>query len=131
GSVKTNVGHTDAASGVAGFTKTVLALRNKLIPPSLHFHKPNPDIDFANSPFYVNTELQEWKAGESPRRAGVSSFGLGGTNAHVILEEAPEQEPSPANRPWNLLVWSARTEGVAEKMAANLAKHLTLNPADS
>jgi phthiocerol/phenolphthiocerol synthesis type-I polyketide synthase E len=131
GSVKTNIGHTDAASGVAGFTKTVLALKNKLIPASLHFRKPNPDIDFANSPFYVNTELQEWKTDGSPRRAGVSSFGLGGTNAHVVLEEAPEQEPSPANRPWNLLVWSAKTESAVEKMAANLAKHLTLHPGDS
>jgi len=131
GSVKTNVGHTDAASGVAGFTKAVLALRNKLIPPSLHFRKPNPEIDFANSPFYVNTKLQEWKAGGSPRRAGVSSFGLGGTNAHVVLEESPEQEPSQANRPWNLLMWSAKTESAAEKTAANLAKHLTLHPGDS
>jgi phthiocerol/phenolphthiocerol synthesis type-I polyketide synthase E len=131
GSVKTNVGHTDAASGVAGFTKTVLALRNKLIPPSLHFRKPNPEIDFASSPFYVNTELQEWKTGGSPRRAGVSSFGLGGTNAHVVLEEAPEQEPSQANRPWNLLVWSAKTECAAEKIAANLVEHLKVHPGDS
>lgn len=131
GSVKTNVGHTDAASGVAGFTKAVLALENKLIPPSLHFRKPNPDIDFANSPFYVNTELQEWKASESPRRAGVSSFGLGGTNAHVVLEEAPEQKPSLGDRPWNLLVWSAKTEPAAEKIGANLARHLTVHPSDS
>jgi acyl transferase domain-containing protein/thioesterase domain-containing protein len=131
GSVKTNVGHTDAASGVAGFTKAVLALENKLIPPSLHFRKPNPDIDFANSPFYVNTELQEWKASESPRRAGVSSFGLGGTNAHVVLEEAPEQKPSLGDRPWNLLVWSAKTESAAEKIGANLARHLTVHPDDS
>lgn len=131
-SVKTNIGHTDAASGVAGFTKAVLALKNKLIPPSLHFRRPNPDIDFANSPFYVNTELQEWKkTGESPRRAGVSSFGLGGTNAHVVLEEAPEQEPSPAKRPWNLLLWSAKTDPAVEKMGANLAEHLKAHPGDS
>ena len=131
-SVKTNIGHTDAASGVAGFTKAVLALKNKLIPPSLHFRSPNPDIDFANSPFYVNTELQEWKkTGESPRRAGVSSFGLGGTNAHVVLEEAPEQEPSPAKRPWNLLLWSAKTDSAVEKMGANLAEHLEAHPGDS
>ena len=133
GSVKTNIGHTDAASGVAGFTKAVLALKNRLIPASLHFHKPNPDIDFANSPFYVNTELQEWKPSGSPRRAGVSSFGLGGTNAHVVLEEAPgqEHEPSSRNRPGNLLVWSAKTESAAAQMGANLAKHLKVHSGDS
>ena len=95
------------------------------------FLQPNPDIDFANSPFYVNTELREWKPGESPRRAGVSSFGLGGTNAHVLLEEAPEQEPSPSTRPWNLLVWSAKTESAVEKMGTNLAEHLKGRPGDS
>ena len=90
GSVKTNVGHLDAAAGVASFIKTVLALKHKLIPPSLHFEQPNPEIDFDNSPFYVNTRLSEWKTNGTPRRAGVSSFGLGGTNAHIILEEAPD-----------------------------------------
>jgi acyl transferase domain-containing protein/acyl carrier protein len=92
GSVKTNVGHLDAAAGIAGLIKTVLALHHKLLPPSLHFETPNPQIDFKNSPFYVNTELSEWKANGTPRRAGVSSFGFGGTNAHVILEEAPPRE---------------------------------------
>ncbi len=131
GSVKTNIGHTDAAAGVAGFTKAVLSLQNGLIPPSLHFQKPNPDIDFANSPFYVNAELREWKRNGSPRRAGVSSFGLGGTNAHIVLEEAPEQEPSSVARPWNLLVWSAKTESAADKMSANLVEHLEKHPGDS
>jgi acyl transferase domain-containing protein/thioesterase domain-containing protein len=131
GSVKTNIGHTDAAAGVAGFTKAVLSLQNALIPPSLHFQKPNPDIDFANSPFYVNAKLKEWKRNGSPRRAGVSSFGLGGTNAHIVLEEAPEQEPSSATRPWNLLVWSAKTESAADKMNANLIEHLEKHPGDS
>jgi acyl transferase domain-containing protein len=131
GSVKTNIGHTDTAAGVAGFTKAVLSLKNELIPASLHFRKPNPDIDFANSPFYVNTGLQQWARNGEPRRAGVSSFGLGGTNAHVILEEAPDQEPSAAAAPWNLLVWSARTAAALEKMSANLLNHLKSHPENS
>jgi amino acid adenylation domain-containing protein len=89
GSVKSNVGHLDVAAGVTGLIKTALALHHKQIPPSLHFESPNPKIDFANSPFHVNTKLADWKNGETPRRAGVSSFGIGGTNAHVVLEEAP------------------------------------------
>src|SRR5919199_1366796 len=92
GSVKTNVGHLQIASGIVGFIKTALALHHKLLPPSLHFATPNPKIDFANSPFYVNTKLSEWKTEGIPRRAGVNSLGIGGTNAHVILEEAPCEE---------------------------------------
>ena len=98
GSVKTNFGHLDEAAGVAGLIKTVLALENKKIPPSLHFEQPNPKADFANSPFVVNTRLSEWKTNGNPRRAGVSSFGIGGTNAHVVLEEAPEIAPSGKSR---------------------------------
>ncbi|UCH96083.1 MAG: amino acid adenylation domain-containing protein, partial [Candidatus Aminicenantes bacterium] len=90
GSVKTNVGHLDTAAGITGFIKTVLALEHRLIPPSLHFETPNPEIDLENSPFYINTGLKEWKHDGYPLRAGVSSFGIGGTNVHVILEEAPE-----------------------------------------
>ena len=91
GSVKSNVGHLDAAAGVTGLIKTALALRNKLIPATLHFTRPNPKLDLENSPFYVNAELQEWQTAPGvPRRAGVSSFGTGGTNAHVVVEEAPE-----------------------------------------
>jgi len=89
GSVKTNIGHLEITAGIAGFIKTVLVLKNKLIPPSLFFKTPNPKIDFENSPFVVNKELIPWKRDENPRRAGVSSFGIGGTNAHVVLEEAP------------------------------------------
>lgn len=92
GSVKTNFGHLDHAAGVAGLIKTVLSLKHKLLPPSLHFETPNPAIDFANSPFYVNATLSDWKARRFPRRAGVSAFGIGGTNAHVVLEEAPRSE---------------------------------------
>jgi len=94
GSVKTNVGHLDAAAGVTGLIKTVLALKHKMLPPSLHFEQPNPSIDFPNTPFFVNNKLTEWESEDKPRRAGVSSFGIGGTNAHVVLEEAPIQKNS-------------------------------------
>ena len=126
GSVKTNIGHLDAAAGVAGFIKTVLALVRKELPPNLHFRKANPQIDFAHSPFYVNDRLREWRA--SPRRAGVSSFGIGGANAHVVLEEAPATEPAPAARPWRLLVVSARTATALDAATDNLAAYLKRNP---
>ncbi|BDI19703.1 hypothetical protein ANSO36C_55050 [Nostoc cf. commune SO-36] len=128
GSVKTNIGHLDAASGVAGLIKTVLALKHKQIPPSLNFEQPNPQIDFANSPFHVNTKLTEWKSGNAPRRAGVSSLGIGGTNAHVILEEAPVLKASSPSRPWQLLLLSAKTESALETATANLANYLQLHP---
>jgi amino acid adenylation domain-containing protein len=129
GSVKTNIGHTDAAAGVAGLIKTVLALKHQLLPPSLHFKKPNPQIDFANTPFYVNTTLSAWETLEGmPRRAGVSSFGIGGTNAHVILEEAPPLESSGDSRPWQLLVISAKSESALEKKTADLADYLAQHP---
>lgn len=124
GSVKSNIGHLDAAAGVAGFIKTVLALEHRELPPSLHFHEPNPEIDFANSPFYVNARLREWKTDALPRRAGVSSFGIGGTNAHIILEEAPEMAPSGPSRPWQLLVLSARTQTALDAAVQRLATHL-------
>jgi len=127
GSVKTNVGHTDAAAGVAGLIKTVLALRHKMLPPSLHFETPNPRIDFDGSPFYVNSTLTEWREGPTPRRAGVSSFGIGGTNAHAVLEEAPEAEPSGEGRPYNLLVLSAKTPRALDAATRNLASHLRAN----
>jgi acyl transferase domain-containing protein len=128
GSVKTNVGHLDAAAGVAGLIKTVLALQHGLIPVSLHFERPNPQIDFANNPFFVSTALSEWRAGTAPRRAGVSSFGMGGTNAHVILEEAlPVAAPAPS-RPWQLLVLSAKTAPALDAATANLAEHLRRHP---
>ena len=129
GSVKTNIGHLDAAAGVAGLIKTVLALRHGLIPPSLHFERPNPRVDFPASPFYVNQKLAEWRANGTPRRAGVSSFGFGGTNAHVVLEEAPPEEPaSPSPRPWKLLVLSARTPAALDRRVDDLAAHLEVNP---
>ena len=128
GSVKTNIGHLDPAAGVAGLIKTVLALKHKLLPPSLHFTQPNPKIDFANSPFFVNSALTEWENGPTPHRAGVSSFGIGGTNAHIVLEEAPTLQSSPPLRPSQLLVLSARTGSALETATANLVAHLRQHP---
>jgi acyl transferase domain-containing protein len=128
GSVKSNIGHLDAAAGVAGLIKTVLALHNRVLPPSLNFERPNPKIDFAASPFYVNAALNEWAAGDAPRRAGVSSFGIGGTNVHVVLEEAPRREASGHSRPAQLLLLSAKTEGALDAATANLAAHLRREP---
>lgn len=131
GSVKTNIGHLDAAAGVAGLIKTVLALKHEQIPPSLHFKSPNPHIDFANSPFYVNAKLADWKRNISPRRAGVSSFSLGGVNAHVVIEDAPAAEPDEASRPWQLLLLSAKTDAALESATVNLAAHLEQHPAQN
>jgi amino acid adenylation domain-containing protein len=128
GSVKTNIGHLDAASGVAGLIKAVLALEHREIPPSLHFTTPNPQIDFAASPFYVNAALAGWQSQGAPRRAGVSSFGIGGTNAHVVLEEAPAATPSGPSRPLQLLLLSARTANALEAMTDRLAGHLVAHP---
>lgn len=128
GSVKTNVGHLGAAAGIAGLIKTVLALKHRQIPPSLHFTQPNPKIDFANSPFYVNTTLAEWQTKEIPRHAGVSSFGLGGTNAHAILEEAPPRTPSGPSRSWQLLTLSAKTTPALENATQQLVTYLQQHP---
>ncbi|BAY73760.1 beta-ketoacyl synthase [Nostoc linckia NIES-25] len=132
GSVKTNIGHLDTAAGVTGLIKTVLALKYQQIPPSLHFEKANTEIDFVNSPFYVNTKLSEWKTNGLPRRAGVSSFGVGGTNAHVILEEAPTQQGSRGaeeqGRKYQLLLLSAKTNTALETVTKNLANHLQKHP---
>lgn len=127
GSVKANIGHLDIAAGVAGLIKTTLALQHGQLPPSLNFEEANPAIDFANSPFYVNTKLSEWKTNRHPRRAGVSSFGIGGTNAHVVLQEMPPQEDSGPSRPWQMLLLSARTETALDAMTGNLVKHLRDN----
>ncbi|HBL28541.1 MAG TPA: hypothetical protein DD490_17035, partial [Acidobacteria bacterium] len=132
GSVKTNIGHCNAAAGIAGLLKAVLSLQHAELPPSLGFARPNPQIDFAASPFYVNTRLTPWEAQGGPRRAAVSSFGLGGTNAHVVLEQAPEVEPgAPPVRAAQLLVLSARTPAALETAAQNLAEHLRGLPEDA
>ena len=124
GSLKTNLGHLDIAAGVAGLIKVALSLEAREIPPSLNFEEPNPEIDFASSPFFVNTELRPWDAKGSPRRAAVSSFGMGGTNAHAILEEAPQREPSAPVRSRELVLLSARTPTALDAMATRLAEHL-------
>jgi phthiocerol/phenolphthiocerol synthesis type-I polyketide synthase E len=128
GSVKTNIGHLDAAAGVAGLIKTVLALYHRQIPPSLHFEQPNPEIDLAGSPFRVNAALTAWEADGAPRRAGVSSFGVGGTNAHLVLEEAPPLVPGDAGRSQQLLLLSAKSTSALKQMAAQLAAHLQAHP---
>ncbi|HET9229165.1 MAG TPA: amino acid adenylation domain-containing protein [Thermoanaerobaculia bacterium] len=128
GSVKTNFGHTDAAAGIAGLLKAVLAVRHGEIPPSLHFEASNPAIDFASTPFHVATQLEDWKP-DGPRRAGVSSFGIGGTNAHLVLEQAPPTSPAlPASRPAQLLVLSAATPSALDMATANLAERLEALP---
>lgn len=127
GSVKSNVGHLDAAAGICSLIKTVLALRYGMIPPSLHYEKPNPKIDFDNSPFYVNTKLTEWKRKNAPNRAGVSSFGFGSTNAHIVLEEAPRIDKCGNSRPYQLLAFSARSEKALDIMGENLIKRLNVN----
>lgn len=120
GSLKSNIGHLDAAAGIGGFIKTVLALENRELPPSINFETPNPAIDFAETPFYVNSKLNAWASPDLPRRAAVSSFGVGGTNAHVILEEAPKASVSGSSRPWQLLPLSARTATALETSTENL-----------
>lgn len=127
GSIKSNVGHLVAAAGVTGLIKTALALYYKKIPPSLNFEAPNPEIDFANSPFYVNNKLVDWSAGETPRRAGVSSFGVGGTNAHVVLEEAPSVQESSPSHPYQLLRLAAKTSTALEQTTTNLKEYFTQN----
>ncbi|HEV2707210.1 MAG TPA: SDR family oxidoreductase [Pyrinomonadaceae bacterium] len=129
GSLKTNIGHLDAAAGVASLIKTVLALKHREIPPSLHFTQPNPNIDFSRTPFYVNTKLAAWESNGHPRRAGVSSFGIGGTNAHVVLEEAPAPPPpSGTSRTHQLLTLSAKTDTALDSLTANLASYLKERP---
>ncbi|WP_375758544.1 beta-ketoacyl synthase N-terminal-like domain-containing protein [Corallococcus exercitus] len=129
GSVKTNIGHLNAAAGVAGLIKVVRALEERKLPPSLHFQTPNPKIDFGNSPFFVNTALTEWKRGETPLRAGMSSLGIGGTNAHVILEEAPARPArTETSQDEQLLVLSARSPEALDRVTVLLADHLEAHP---
>jgi acyl transferase domain-containing protein len=129
GSVKSNIGHTDTVAGVAGLIKTVLSLKHKAIPPSLHYEQPNPGIDFVNSPFYVNNTFRQVKTNGIPFRAAVSAFGIGGTNAHAILEEAPCTERDMRSRPHQLISLSAKTASALDAMTTNLAEHLKRHPA--
>jgi acyl transferase domain-containing protein len=128
GSVKTNVGNLNAAAGVAGLIKMVLALEHGVIPPSLHFEEPNPLIKFEQTPFYVNTRAVEWAGDGGPRRGGVNAFGLGGTNVHLILEEAPRRARAEHEERAELLVLSARSEAALAKASENLAAHLEESP---
>jgi acyl transferase domain-containing protein len=131
GSAKPNIGHMDAAAGIAGLIKTILALKHRLLPPVLHYETPNPEIDFASTPFYVTTALAEWPAGAGPRRAGINSLGMGGTNAFLVLEEAPVVAASGASRPAQLLLLSAKTAPALETLTARLAAYLAQQPSIS
>jgi len=128
GSVKSNIGHTAIAAGAAGFIKTALMLYHKTLVPSINFQNPNPAIDFESSPFYVNTKLAPWQTNGAPRRAGVSSFGFGGTNAHVILEEAPPRNPSGPSRPWQMLPFSAKSPSALNAAMHNFGGYIAKNP---
>ena len=128
GTVKSNFGHLDAAAGIAGLIKTALALKHKRLPASLHFQKPNPKLELATSPFYVVDKLTDWQPGATPLRAGVSSFGVGGTNAHVVLEEAPAVAPSSGSRAAQLLLLSAKTGESLEAATAQLVAHFQAHP---
>lgn len=131
GSVKTNIGHLDAAAGVTGVIKTALSLTHKEIPATLNYEVPNPQIDFESSPFYVNTALKEWPANGSPRRAGVSAYGIGGTNAHAILEEPPVRPSTDPAREWQLLPLSARNASTLDRATTNLQKYFTDTPSQN
>jgi len=131
GAAKTNLGHLDIAAGATGLIHAANIVRNAKFPPTLHFQKPNPKFDLENSPFRVNHELSDWKSNGVPRRAGVSAFGVGGTNAHVILEEAPSLPSEPSPRPAQLLVTSARSAAALNAATQNLAEHFKKNPREN
>jgi acyl transferase domain-containing protein/acyl carrier protein len=128
GSLKSNVGHLDAAAGIAGLIKTVLALEHAQLPPSLHYQNPNPHIEFQGSPFFVNSTLADWPSNGSPRRAGVTSLGIGGTNAHVILEESLQLAVTSQTKPYQLFTVSAKTESALERASTNLIAYLAAHP---
>ncbi|MFT3990481.1 MAG: amino acid adenylation domain-containing protein [Luteolibacter sp.] len=124
GTGKTHIGHLDVAAGVTGLIKTIQQFRHRKIPALLHFNAPNPRIDFANSPFAPASETRDWTCNGAPRLAGVSAFGVGGTNAHVVMEEAPAPLPTTYGRGQELLVLSAKTETALDAVAQRLADHL-------
>jgi acyl transferase domain-containing protein/thioesterase domain-containing protein len=129
GSVKTNIGHLDTAAGAASLIKVALALKHRELPPSLGYERPNPSIDFDDSPFQVNHTLSPWISHKGPRRAGVNSLGVGGTNAHAVVEEAPERPASePSDWPFQLLVVSGRSRAAVDANAKALAAHLRAHP---
>ncbi|SEI05577.1 amino acid adenylation domain-containing protein [Rheinheimera pacifica] len=129
GAVKPNIGHLDAAAGVASVVKTLQVLKYGQIPPSINFERANPSIEFSNGPFTVNSELMDWPESKTPRRAGVSSFGIGGTNAHLILEQPPEQPKHADGQQFSSLVMvSARTKGALDETRKRLVSHLKQHP---
>ena len=113
---KTNIGHLDNVSGISGFIKLLLSLKNKKIPRSLHFKRPNRNINFLESPIYVNNRLSSWPSSESLRRCGINSFGLSGTNCHIVLEEAPPSEGRTGKSDIQLLALSAQTESSLQEV---------------
>jgi acyl transferase domain-containing protein/acyl carrier protein len=121
GSIKTNIGHADRAAGIVGVIKALHVLKYGLVPPTLHFEKPNPKLDLPNSPFFVNNKVIEFPASASPRRSGVTSLGVGGTNVHIVLEESPRIEATGPGKSWHFLPLSAKTAASLEKMRENLA----------
>jgi acyl transferase domain-containing protein len=123
GAVKSNIGHLDAAAGIAGLIKAVLAVRDGIIPPNLHFSRPHPEVDLAGGPFYVPTKVADWPDADR-RVAGVSSFGMGGTNVHVLVSQAPRPEPAAPGAAEQLLVVSARDEDALRAAIARLRDHL-------
>ncbi len=131
GSVKANIGHLDAVSGIAGFIKAVLVLKHKQIPPLVHYQTPNPKINLEMSPFYINAQLQPWEIHNSPRRAGISSFGMGGTNVHMVLEESPDTPVAQSSRTYQLLLISARNEAHCDQAMNNLAEWIENHPEQS
>ena len=128
GTAKANVGHLDVAAGGVGLIKTVLQIQNRAIPGLLHFEEPNPHLELANSPFYFTRQIAPWESNGAPLRAGVSAFGVGGTNAHVVVEEPPQIEPSDEGREHQLLIWSAKTAAAASELTQSLAQHFAKYP---
>ena len=128
GTAKANVGHLDVASGAVGLIKTVLQMEHRTVPKLLHFEQPNPGLDLAASPFFFDREPRPWKSNGFPLRAGVSAFGVGGTNAHVIVEEAPQRQASDAGRPYQLLTWSAKSRIAADEITNHLAAFFKQKP---
>lgn len=130
GSVKANIGHLDAAAGVTGFIKTVLALKNKQLPPLVNFKAPNPELQLEESPFYINTNLKDWDTNGKPRIAGISSFGVGGTNVHCLVQEAPEVISEASKKEYHILPLSAKTESALKAQKQNLISYLETNEAN-
>ncbi len=130
-SVKTNIGHANAAAGIASLIKATLAVENGVIPPSLHCDQSNPVLSLSRTPFYVNSKAESWPEDGSPRRAAVNSFGIGGTNVHVVIEQAPAREPSGDSRSDQLIVLSAKTPTALDEASRQLANHLETTPSTS